>query len=96
MGCSRKAVFSVSFLWFLLVVSLSDWNNNNNNRRDIIIPITSTRNTKFLKPIANENISKSVLDQNKFKLNYVSKRRVPNGPDPIHNRRIGNSKLPPT
>ncbi|KAJ6721853.1 CLAVATA3/ESR (CLE)-RELATED PROTEIN 26 [Salix viminalis] len=29
-------------------------------------------------------------------LNYMmSKRRVPNGPDPIHNRRTGNSKRPP-
>ncbi|XP_030447803.1 uncharacterized protein LOC115670633 [Syzygium oleosum] len=28
-------------------------------------------------------------------LNYMSKRRVPNGPDPIHNRRAGNSKQPP-
>ncbi|XP_048136203.1 uncharacterized protein LOC115756433 [Rhodamnia argentea] len=27
--------------------------------------------------------------------NYMSKRRVPNGPDPIHNRRAGNSKQPP-
>ncbi|XP_050374088.1 uncharacterized protein LOC126791656 [Argentina anserina] len=28
-------------------------------------------------------------------LNYMSKRRVPNGPDPIHNRRSGNSGRPP-
>ncbi|KAJ7953713.1 CLAVATA3/ESR (CLE)-related protein 25 [Quillaja saponaria] len=28
-------------------------------------------------------------------LNYTSKRRVPNGPDPIHNRRSGNSRRPP-
>ncbi|CAJ1931623.1 unnamed protein product [Sphenostylis stenocarpa] len=27
--------------------------------------------------------------------NYMSKRRVPNGPDPIHNRRAGNSGRPP-
>ncbi|KAL8137423.1 hypothetical protein V2J09_003424 [Rumex salicifolius] len=26
---------------------------------------------------------------------YVSKRRVPNGPDPIHNRRVGESRRPP-
>ncbi|KAG6396005.1 hypothetical protein SASPL_142139 [Salvia splendens] len=29
-------------------------------------------------------------------LNFVSKRRVPNGPDPIHNRRVGTTRLPPT
>ncbi|KAI7742424.1 hypothetical protein M8C21_022905 [Ambrosia artemisiifolia] len=28
-------------------------------------------------------------------LNYVSKRRVPNGPDPIHNRKISNTRQPP-
>ncbi|KAI3452788.1 hypothetical protein Pfo_009451 [Paulownia fortunei] len=31
----------------------------------------------------------------KFDLNYTSKRRIPNGPDPIHNRRAGNSRQPP-
>ncbi|XP_020578624.1 uncharacterized protein LOC110023508 [Phalaenopsis equestris] len=29
------------------------------------------------------------------KLVYVSKRRVPNGPDPIHNRRAGDSGRSP-
>ncbi|XP_021647175.2 CLAVATA3/ESR (CLE)-related protein 25 [Hevea brasiliensis] len=28
-------------------------------------------------------------------LNYVIKRRVPNGPDPIHNRRASQSRQPP-
>ncbi|KAI3665910.1 hypothetical protein L6452_44545 [Arctium lappa] len=28
-------------------------------------------------------------------LSYVSKRRVPNGPDPIHNRRTRNTRQPP-
>ncbi|CAH9087503.1 unnamed protein product [Cuscuta epithymum] len=28
-------------------------------------------------------------------LNFMSKRKVPNGPDPIHNRRAGNSHRPP-
>ncbi|CAN6574869.1 unnamed protein product [Malus baccata var. baccata] len=27
---------------------------------------------------------------------YVSKRRVPNGPDPIHNRRAVKTRQPPT
>ncbi|KAG9151979.1 hypothetical protein Leryth_002253 [Lithospermum erythrorhizon] len=31
----------------------------------------------------------------KLALNFISKRRVPNGPDPIHNRRAGNSHQPP-
>uniref|UniRef100_A0A7N0U0R0 Uncharacterized protein n=1 Tax=Kalanchoe fedtschenkoi TaxID=63787 RepID=A0A7N0U0R0_KALFE len=28
-------------------------------------------------------------------INYMSKRRVPNGADPIHNRRAGKSRRPP-
>lgn len=28
-------------------------------------------------------------------VNYMSKRRVPNGSDPIHNRKAGNSRRPP-
>ncbi|KAK8627334.1 hypothetical protein V6N13_134947 [Hibiscus sabdariffa] len=35
------------------------------------------------------------LVHHRMDLNYMSKRRVPNGPDPIHNRRAGNSRRPP-
>ncbi|XVF02326.1 hypothetical protein REPUB_Repub04eG0166000 [Reevesia pubescens] len=38
---------------------------------------------------------KSSMVHPQLDLNYMSKRRVPNGPDPIHNRRAGNSKRPP-
>nr|XP_009757043.1 PREDICTED: CLAVATA3/ESR (CLE)-related protein 25-like [Nicotiana sylvestris] len=31
----------------------------------------------------------------KIDLNFVSRRRVPNGPDPIHNRRARSSRRPP-
>ncbi|KNA15823.1 hypothetical protein SOVF_094570 [Spinacia oleracea] len=33
--------------------------------------------------------------RSKVDINYMSKRKVPNGPDPIHNRRAGNSRRPP-
>ncbi|KAJ0038093.1 hypothetical protein Pint_23108 [Pistacia integerrima] len=35
------------------------------------------------------------IDHQKLDLNHMSKRRVPNGPDPIHNRRAGKSRRPP-
>ncbi|KAK8492565.1 hypothetical protein V6N13_017540 [Hibiscus sabdariffa] len=39
---------------------------------------------------------KSTLVHQRMDLNYMSsKRRVPNGPDPIHNRRAGHSRRPP-
>ncbi|GLU03019.1 hypothetical protein SLE2022_202390 [Rubroshorea leprosula] len=30
-----------------------------------------------------------------LEINYLSKRKVPGGPDPIHNRNAGNSNQPP-
>lgn len=49
---------------------------------------------KFLRSDAVENggrktnngLNGPVGAMSKFDLNYASKRRVPNGPDPIHNR----------
>ncbi|XP_028754324.1 CLAVATA3/ESR (CLE)-related protein 25 isoform X2 [Neltuma alba] len=35
------------------------------------------------------------VNQQELDFNHMSKRRVPNGPDPIHNRRAGNSGRPP-
>ncbi|XP_028801845.1 CLAVATA3/ESR (CLE)-related protein 25-like [Neltuma alba] len=35
------------------------------------------------------------MNQQELDFNYMSKRRVPNGSDPIHNRRAGNSGRPP-
>ncbi|KAL0447090.1 UNVERIFIED_CONTAM: hypothetical protein Slati_1836900 [Sesamum latifolium] len=42
--------------------------------------------------MGRENEMKAV---SKFDLNYTTKRKVPNGPDPIHNRRAGSSRQPP-
>ncbi|RDX98394.1 CLAVATA3/ESR (CLE)-related protein 25, partial [Mucuna pruriens] len=36
-----------------------------------------------------------LVNREELDFNYMSKRRVPNGPDPIHNRRAGNSGRPP-
>ncbi|KAF5443228.1 hypothetical protein F2P56_035803 [Juglans regia] len=38
---------------------------------------------------------KQLVDHPELDLNCMSKRRVPNGPDPIHNRRAGHSGRPP-
>ncbi|CAO2829095.1 unnamed protein product [Amaranthus hypochondriacus] len=36
-----------------------------------------------------------IIPHSKVDMYYMSKRKVPNGPDPIHNRRAGNSRQPP-
>ncbi|KAI3726069.1 hypothetical protein L1987_65866 [Smallanthus sonchifolius] len=49
-------------------------------------------------PTASTSFSMSKGATRKHKglvLNYVSKRRVPNGPDPIHNRKVTNTRQPP-
>ncbi|KAL3813331.1 hypothetical protein ACJIZ3_014599 [Penstemon smallii] len=81
---SRKLSFSLSFfLFFLVILSLANkWNTNN-------IP-----SLHILKLAGNGR--RRALYQKYLNLNFVSKRRVPHGPDPIHNRRTENTKLPPT
>ncbi|KAK4393056.1 CLAVATA3/ESR (CLE)-related protein 25 [Sesamum angolense] len=87
---SSGVALSVSLLWFLLVLSLADWRNG---RDAAVTTVPSTASVKFLNPIGT---GKSGVHDRNFDLNCVSKRRVPNGPDPIHNRRVGSSRLPPT
>ncbi|XP_010272153.1 PREDICTED: CLAVATA3/ESR (CLE)-related protein 25-like [Nelumbo nucifera] len=55
------------------------------------IATPSTRSLKHLEVLTSERPSV----QPDLDLNYMSKRRVPNGPDPIHNRRAGKSRQPP-
>ncbi|XP_057542197.1 CLAVATA3/ESR (CLE)-related protein 25-like [Amaranthus tricolor] len=40
-------------------------------------------------------IGRKIIPHSKVDMYYMSKRKVPNGPDPIHNRRAGNSRQPP-
>ncbi|KAK9750938.1 hypothetical protein RND81_02G231000 [Saponaria officinalis] len=101
---SRKSIFSikklikaialVSVIWFYLVgyivasrgtTSIISHNNHNNNNKhqnqDEVIRVVGRSN----KLVAH------------FKMDIIntSKRKVPNGPDPIHNRRASNSRWPP-
>ncbi|KAL7261011.1 hypothetical protein ACSBR1_006637 [Camellia fascicularis] len=88
-GRAVKAVFGslvlVGFIWLLLVgVSHSKTRETNTS---------SWLGGRFKRL---ETIGSEKLDvQPRSDLNFMSKRRVPNGPDPIHNRRIGNSRQPP-
>lgn len=50
-----------------------------------------SRNSKNWNSVAEERH----LNHRDSNLHYVSKRRVPNGPDPIHNRRAQRSRQPP-
>lgn len=69
----------VSLLCFMLLLSLVHWNCRKNS--DSVI----TKNIDSLTTIRREK-RRQLLQ--KLDLNYVSKRRVPNGPDPIHNKYV--------
>ncbi|XP_057481270.1 CLAVATA3/ESR (CLE)-related protein 25-like isoform X2 [Actinidia eriantha] len=90
MGCSGrvlKAMF-VGFIWLVLVG---------------VLETGGTKTTTTLNPLPSgglkheemRGIEKLAVHLDQSDLNYMSKRRVPNGPDPIHNRRTGNSRNPP-
>ncbi|CAM8971031.1 unnamed protein product [Rhodiola kirilowii] len=48
---------------------------------------------KHLELLAKERIRN--IDDEELDLNYVSRRRIPTGPDPIHNRRVVRLRVPP-
>ncbi|KAI9121263.1 hypothetical protein K1719_008296 [Acacia pycnantha] len=80
------ALVSVGIIWFVfLAISF-----NRQTKRTVLVPYNVI--SKHLKLVQMER--RALLP--KSGLIYVSKRRVPNGPDPIHNRRAVNSRQPPT
>lgn len=73
-----RAVFLVGFCWFLLFAVSTTIQEN--------LVVSSSANFGSFK-------SKGGTRNAGLGLNYVSKRRVPNGPDPIHNRYANNSSF---
>lgn len=87
MGVGRRvlrAFFGVvifwGVIWFLYVGILANQATTRKSR----ITVPSTRTFKHLNLIGRNS---HPIHQDSD-LNYVSKRKVPNGPDPIHNRYI--------
>ncbi|KAF7809224.1 CLAVATA3/ESR (CLE)-related protein 25 [Senna tora] len=56
---------------------------------------SSSQETFKHKHVIGSTSSDKTVNHAELDFNYMSKRRVPNGPDPIHNRRAGNSGRPP-
>lgn len=95
----------LGFIWFLLLVGVVD------STRTIPPPSSSEVMSMILNPhhdqvtggfrllglitTHGQRLSHHEDRKRLERLKFVSKRRVPNGPDPIHNRRAGNSNQPP-
>lgn len=74
------AVAVAGFILLLLIGSLESGGNK-------AITTLSTPSAGNPDPVDYSGREKSI-DRQELDLNYMSKRRVPNGPDPIHNRYI--------
>lgn len=72
------AIVFVGLIWFSYVGVIA----NQATKSTKVITISSAGNLKHMKLTGRE---RHAVHQD-WDLNYVSKRRVPNGPDPIHNR----------
>ncbi|XWS30305.1 hypothetical protein CRYUN_Cryun24cG0105800 [Craigia yunnanensis] len=90
-GRALRLLFGVTVLvgviWLLFVCIIA----NHATTMTKSIMVSSTRDFKHREFVGQERLN----SHQDFLLNYVSKRRVPNGPDPIHNRRAANSRQPP-
>lgn len=77
---SKGAVVWVGVVCLLLVGII----NHQTRQMTTVTVVASARRFEDLKSIGKQE-NRGVLH---FNLNFASKRRVPNGPDPIHNRYI--------
>lgn len=77
---SLGTVLLVSLIWFLFICILA----NQVTEEKAVRTISSTRNLNVLTFIGSKQHPLHL--RGSPKLITVSKRRVPNGPDPIHNR----------
>ncbi|XVF58175.1 hypothetical protein PTKIN_Ptkin07bG0042300 [Pterospermum kingtungense] len=90
-GRALRLLFGVTVLvgiiWLLFVGIIA--NHATAMTKSLMVP--STRDFKSWNFVGQERRN----SHEDFHLNYVSKRRVPSGPDPIHNRRATESRQPP-
>ncbi|CAN6572122.1 unnamed protein product [Malus baccata var. baccata] len=82
------ALLLLVVFWFFLAGILV----NRSAEKKPTVTVSSTKIFKHWKLIGREK--HTVVWDSTFI--YVSKRRVPNGPDPIHNRRAVKTRQPPT
>ncbi|XP_022726349.1 CLAVATA3/ESR (CLE)-related protein 25-like [Durio zibethinus] len=103
---SRTLFGSLMVLGFILVMLVGSLQNEGNKTKTTLTStdddqLSSTLTSTSGKLQQEEQVKvlgragKSSVVHPPLDLNYMSNRRVPNGPDPIHNRRAGNSGRPP-
>ncbi|CAN7040407.1 hypothetical protein BRARA_B01891 [Brassica rapa] len=88
-----RTLFMVGFVT-LLMIDVFVLQNNNEVDKTKEITTAATMNNSI---IHAKGVKEDLVDGSKHgDLSYVaSKRKVPRGPDPIHNRRAGSLRRPP-
>ncbi|KAK9191985.1 hypothetical protein WN943_020601 [Citrus x changshan-huyou] len=79
---SFKALFGALAVGWLICLLLIGNLESGGNSTSTLTTTQSTANLKRAEALGREKF----IDHPELDLNYMSKRRVPNGPDPIHNR----------
>ncbi|KAI5679120.1 hypothetical protein M9H77_10070 [Catharanthus roseus] len=97
-----KVFVTLGFIWLLTVNDVVDSRRPTNNYRVLQERLNEEEIAGFRRGLAEVILGHSQRRRSRQQprtslelINFVSKRRVPNGPDPIHNRRAGNSNQPP-
>ncbi|CAN8239165.1 unnamed protein product [Cochlearia groenlandica] len=92
-----RTLFVVCLVTLLVIDVFVLHNNNENNikTKEEITKAMTTKNKAII--IHAKEIQQNLEDGSRNDdLSYIaSKRKVPRGSDPIHNRRAGNSRRPP-
>lgn len=79
---SFKALFGALAVGWLICLLLIGNLESGGNSTSTLTTTQSTANLQRAEALGREKF----IDHPELDLNYMSKRRVPNGPDPIHNR----------
>ncbi|MED6192038.1 hypothetical protein PIB30_006538 [Stylosanthes scabra] len=85
---------SLLVIWLMLMAMPASRDHRQKKRMVLVAPLKVNAMSRQLK-LVSMNMMKSRRNS-KSGMIIVSKRRVPNGPDPIHNRRAVKYKQPPT
>ncbi|XVE92533.1 hypothetical protein REPUB_Repub01dG0105700 [Reevesia pubescens] len=92
-----KTLFkTLAVLGFILVIMLVGTLQSEGNKTKTTLTSDYDESSSWTgKQVKVLGRGKSSMVHQQLDLNYMSKRRVPHGPDPIHNRRAGNLRRPP-
>lgn len=88
------AVATVMLVLILLVGALESGATKMTTRTQTVLDRVAKDDLKHHEELIGRD--QKLVYNPELDLNFVmNKRKVPNGPDPIHNRRAGNSRRPP-